>query len=822
MKYASKFPWSAGLVCLVLSGAFSTTARAEFQMGKVLKPADEVKKLTVSIDVGKDGGDLQEGVALDLGLGFPLLLEPLGRQQPQAAVFGAVPQQSTAGEKISAGDSGSFTFALEADAGQDQLGTSGQLLDGIRLSDISRIGFTGLGTKKWTLAGYEIRVNGELLASNDSVDTKVADAQEAAQFGIAALGLEIAPLKKTVADLAALEYTGLATEADSKQLAEAKQKLQPLEEKLKRLQALVKGRYPWFLEDEFVPLGQKGSPVKSARVTLLTNEHSGADTRNIVYFRTGGHKYLLSSYDNPLSSASGPQVFDLDLLAGSLTASDMRGYALGMLANNRPQGDAPDRWHPQRILVELDGSIVYDSDEYPYDRKSLDAIRIIPPVHLDKDGKAKSNEDHTLREVYVWESGKGMGLDESDGSPLPLPEPDDPGYPQAEPGLPDDSEPDGGIAPDDNLPDDDVLPDDEGFPEDGCFPGEEDWFPDDGGGWWPPGGGGGGGWWPPGGGGGGWWPWPPGGGANPPPAGPVPQVKDVRITSGWKIDDPFTVEWDFDGDESTVSQYRITLYAFQPDLNNPIQMLLDTQVEGVGIRSTTVNLAGPIAGLNYVIAQVTADFVDGTVHADLSPAHAIFPSNTNLVMDRLRILPLQYQVQPVGPPPGPVALGGDPGGPRAVWSFGLEQSHIDFEFDDPGPAPAWNVAVRPAAGDTSLEFPLLAGVIVPPGPPKKYKFVSYVGFAKGKGAVNTADFGVTATIARFGGPINIVGMIPIPVTNPIAGVPQPMKKIEFLFDSAVYGGPGLYLLRFQTRAYGGLLDVDHPPAFFGARFVPQP
>ncbi|MBN1912056.1 MAG: hypothetical protein JW818_20210 [Pirellulales bacterium] len=830
MKRANKCPWTAGLVCLVAAAVWSTTARAEFQLGKVLKPADEVKKVTVTLNVGNDGDDLEEGVALDLGLGFPLLLEPVGRQPSEAVPFGAVPQQSTAGQKIAAGGSGQFTFALGADPGQDQLRTTDQLLAGIRVSDISRIGLASLGKKNWTLAGYEIRVNDELLASNDQVNKKAGDTQSNAQFGIAELGMTISPLEKTVADLEALAAAQLATEADLEQLAEAKQKLKPLAEKLKILRAQTEGRYPWFVEDQFVPFGQAGAPIKSARVTLLTRAHSGADTKNRVYFRTGGHKYLLSSYDHPLSSSLGPQVFELDLLSGPLTAGNVRGYAVGMLANDKPQGDAPDRWHPDRILVELEGSIVYDSDEYPYDRKSLDAIRIIPPAQLAEDGSPKSNENHTAREVYEWESGKAMGLDAMDNSPLPLPEQNDPAFPEAEPGLPDAEQ--GDVAPGE------VQPEDEGFPEDDFFPGENNWFPDDGGAWIPGGGGGwpapggGGGWWPPiPGGGGGWWPppggwWPPpGGGANPPPAGPVPQVKDARITSGWRMNDPFTVEWDFQGDESTVSQYRITLYVFKPEANNPIQLLLNSKTEPVGVRSTTLNLPIP-AGTDYIIAQVTADFNDGTVHADLSPAHAVFPANTDPLLDKLHIIPMQYQIQPVGPPlppplpTGPIVSGNDPGGARAVWTFGLEQSHIDFEFD--GSAQAWNVALRPAMGDASLDFPLVVAVAVPPGPAKKARFVSYIGFAKGKGAVNTADFSVTCAITKLGGPAFMMGMAPLTVANPIAGVPQPMQRIDCPFDSSAYGGSGVYLLQFRAKVAGGLLDVDHPPAFFGARFVPEP
>ena len=868
MKYSISFSFCVVLTCLILSGMFSTPASADFKMGKELKAADEVKKLSVTITVGKDGGDLEEGVALDLGLGFPLLLEPVGRDTSAATEFGAVPQETTAGKKIAAGKSGKFTFTLKADAnaqnqaadtdqatntdqatdqdqttdqdqatGQDQFDTSNQLLDGILVSDISRIGFAGLGNKKWTLAGYEILVNDKLLASNDKVDAKAGDALTAAQFGIADLGLKITPLEKTVSDLAALENTKLATEADIKQLAETKKKLQPLEDKLKILKAQSLGKYPWFIDDKFVPLGQEGAAIKSAKVTLLTRKHSGADTKNRVYFRTGGNKYPLSSYNNPLSSSLGPQVFDLDLLSGPLTVGGVRGFAVGMLANDQSYGDAPDRWHPERILVELDGSIVYDSDEYPYDRKSLDAIRIIPPVHLNKDGKAVSNKDHTMRELYVWESGKTMGLDETDNSPLPLPEKDDPTYPDAEAGLDDDTGQDDGTAQDDGtdqdygtdqdstIPADDGYPDDEYFPgEDEWYPGDEgDWIPDDGGDWIPDGGGsGGGGWFP-------WWPpiWPPPG-SNPPPAGPVPQVKDARITAGWKMNDTFTVEWDFEGDESQVTQYRIMLYTFKPELANPIQLLLDTKTEAVGTRTTTVNMGGgPNPGVDYIIAQVTADFSDGTLHADLAPAHAVFPSNTDPVLHKLHIVPMQYQIQPVGPPlppplpTGPIAAGSDPGGPRAVWIFGQEQSHIDHEFDNS--TQAWNVALRPAAGDAVLDYQMATLISIPPGPPQKFRFVTYLGFAKGKGAVNTAGFSVYYQVSKLGGGGIGLPMLPITVANPIAGVLQPMKKIEYVFDSSSPGnGPGVYLLQFRAAAHGGQLDADHPPAFFGSRLVPEP
>jgi hypothetical protein len=88
--------------------------------------------------------------------------------------------------------------------------------------------------------------------------------------------------------------------------------------------------------------------VREAKVTVVTAPHSGADTRNYVYFQTGGHKYLLGSPTAPLTPDQGPQEFRLDLEAAPLTAADLRGYALGMLGHPSPYGDAPDRWHRRR------------------------------------------------------------------------------------------------------------------------------------------------------------------------------------------------------------------------------------------------------------------------------------------------------------------------------------------------------------------------------------------------------------------------------------------------------------------------------------------
>ena len=103
--------------------------------------------------VGAEGDDLDEPVALDLGLGFPFWLHPLGRRadDPISVPFGAIPQESPESDKVAAGSSATFTFRLEGESGQDALLTTPRLLAGVRVSDIARIGFVNV-----TLSGASV------------------------------------------------------------------------------------------------------------------------------------------------------------------------------------------------------------------------------------------------------------------------------------------------------------------------------------------------------------------------------------------------------------------------------------------------------------------------------------------------------------------------------------------------------------------------------------------------------------------------------------------------------------------------------------------
>lgn len=805
-----------GLAALVGAVVTWSLVRADFQLATDREPGEVVQSLTVRIDVGAQGGDLQEPVALDLGLGFPFWLHPVGRGPSETAPFGAVPQQTTAGAKVAAGSGATFTFTLAGDAGQDVLQTTSQLLAGVQVSDVARIGFASEGTGDWVLAGYEIQINGQTFAANDNVGLKASEAQDDARFELADLGLQAAPLEQEYGDLSALVQAQLAGPADLARLAEVQQQLAPLLARKRWLEGQVRGEYPWFEEPDFDSPWRGESDVSSVGVILVTDTHPGADTGNYVYFRSGGHKYLLSSPGEPLSGQLGAQEFAIDLLAGPLTAADMRGYSVGMLAHAQAYGSAPDRWHPQRILVGLDGRLVYDSDEGPIDLNSLEAIRVIPPAHVDEQGQVVENVP-TARETFVWEAGKGMGLDLVAGGALPLPPPGDPGFPLPEPGLPGpgDMGGGGGFQP--------------GFDP---FPGEVIIWP--GGGGWGGVGPGPGGIWP------GWnpgWPAPPtwidwvfgwllpGLGVlppwvNPPPVGVPFQIETVAITSGWQYDDTFTVEWTVSGDEAPIDHYEVSLMAVFPDQVVPFPAALASGNLPAGTRQFSSALPAVFFPVPLYLAPVVVAVPSDpaiTPHQRIGPAKALFPPGTSPFSQPQ----LQNVYTRTNPPLlilnfGSVSFGGEPAGlGRAVWAAGEVESHNGILFDNA--SPAWNIGVRPEPSDRigiRLNKEFFNG---------KHRVIACVGFLGGGG--NAVDVRMNCSLERMNAPVPPPFTYPVQTANlvdPVGGPPAPMKILQQVVDRADAAWPGNSQLLISFTFEGGAVDPLHPPALFGLRVVPEP
>lgn len=815
-----------GVAAMLIVALSWSWLSADFEMGAGLDGPETIETLTVRLTVGAEGEDLSEPVALDLGLGFPLWLQPVGRVEGETLPFGAVAQESDAGETVPAGGTATFTFDVAGGPGQDALQTTSQLLQDVRLSDISRIGFMSQGRSNWTLTEYEIQVNGRVFAANDTVNLGVQDAQEAAVFRLAELNLEIEPLEAEAVDLQALAEAGLATEDDLLRLDEVEGLLQPLEAERERVTAQQHGTYPWFEEPAFVSPWREVAPVASLRVTVDTDVHPMAETENFVYFRTGGHKYLIGSPENPLTGEFGPQEFEIDLLGGPLTAADLRGYALGMLGHGGLSSEAPDRWHPRRLLVEIDGSIVYDSESSDVDRMSLGAIRIIPPAHVGPAAEVITNEP-SERETYVWHAGSGAGLDLVDGGVADLPEEDDPLYPDPEEGVDDWPPVDDGWVVDDDL-----------FPGE-YWPGwDPGWHPGWGPGWDP-------GWGPGWGPGLGpdvpWWPGPPDLADmlwwwflddtfadlldEVDPFGEPFSITNVRIADGWRENEPFTVEWDVVGDASSIESFTVELLPVHPH-DDPFML------PGVVATRTGID---PGARHDHLVVPVMADpelyvrpLVTGLSSrllipddADFGPARPLFPETATEDMMPPAVTWSGYHDAGGTSHDQPMELAGIPApAGRSIWSFPGGPGHSDLEFGDP--RPGRNFAFRTEPGDQFMGVIMEGGVVE-----GHFRVLANVGFLGEPDPANTADFFLLYYVAHPA-PAGDLDFVSVPVTV-TAGIPQPMPLIDLDFDTATLGAGPCELTVVvgvgDPSAAGsptGSDDFDHPPAVFGLRVVPVP
>jgi hypothetical protein len=804
-------------------------AGAELTISDDFEADDAVQSLTVQITVDADGEDIDEPVALDLGLGFPFWLHPWGRADGEAPPFGAVPQLTTAGRTAAAGEDARFTFSLDGESGQDQLRTSSQLLAGVRVSDISRIGFAGEGTSNWILQAYEVRVNGKPFVANDDVNAHIQARQETARARLAELDPDISPLTEEAEDLIALIEAGLATDEDRGRLQGISEQLIPLLEEQNQLERQLQGSYPWLEEPGFRSPWREGETIHEVKIALVTAPHTGADTRNHVYFRTGGHKYLLSSPARPLGPEHGPQAFQLDLLGGPLTAGDLRGIALGMVAHSEPHGEAPDRWHPQRMLVQVDGRVVYDSEDNEIDRMSLESIRIIPPAHHDGEAQVVQNTP-TARETFVWQAGTGAGLDLAHGGAADLPNEDDPEYPEAEPGLE--------LEDDEAMVEQDICggfdPDYPPFPAEECF--GPDWAPADPGadvdGWDP-----GGGWAPPP----SWLDYlfgvlelaglPPG--ADPGLVGEPFRVANVRHNDG-------RITWEVTGDTSDIARFDVMLLQARPDLPSPlVGEEWSTEVHNVDQREISVP------------APTIPDDFNAATRLYLAPVVTAVSRDPAVVPSDSRMGPA-FPLAPGGPPDGglgdfeisyrtsggaeqvfpleQVATGELPAGSeRSVLMGGQLASHMGLVFDAlPAGSRAFNLAVRPEAGDDWLRVRFRPHA--PIQRTGRYRVIAYAGFLGGsedlvnrghvelRGELSALD---SAEDAEDDDQLPVYGPFPTHVVSPPAdGVAPRLARLEFDIDPDAEGGDDSeYVGPITFQFEGGDRDPDHPLALFGVRLI---
>ncbi|MCU0735581.1 MAG: hypothetical protein MUF20_08655 [Methylotetracoccus sp.] len=826
---ARSYALAGSLAALAATVCWLVQAFAEVQVGTGFQPGESVQSIRVEIAVAPGGEDLDEPLALDLGLGFPLWLQRLGRVDSTVAPFGAVSQSGTDAHAIRAGERATFEFTASGVAGLDVLRTTDQLLAGVQVSDISRVGFTSPAEHGWILAGYKIDINGKPFVANDAVNANGRGLQDAARERLQELNRDLAPQQTELTDLQALAATGLATAADQTRLAELQAALAPQIAEQRRIERQLRGAAPLFVESGFRPQGRTSGAIESMRVTVITAPHTGAETRNYVYFRAGGHKYLLGSPLHPLSPDYGEQVFELDLATGPLVAGDLRGYGLGMLAHAQPGGDTPDRWHPQRLRIEVDGRAVYDSEENSLDRSSLAAIRLIPPAQMNSDDSAVVNTP-IEREAFVWLAGSGAGLDLVNGGPAELPGEDDPTYPDPEPGI---------------TVDQDITINEETWydPDAGPFPGETG-FPDD----WEPG-------WAPG-----WGPgWHPGWGPGLDPGWgpgwiPGPSWLDLLLLGlldeldvlpdwvlpDWVIPDPVgeppqleevtvdrmtgTIHWTVTGDEAQIDHFTVDVVRVRPDLDVPLDGMLSMPLE-VAAHERSVPLSSLVmtpvmetadsASRGYLAVRVTMVPTDPAIGVDPGLAPAV-PLRVMLPGQSLHLSHDFIYTEAGGPTTHPaVAFGGEPELPgRAVWLASEIDAHTGVVFGGYSPL-QHHIVARPDNDGDVIEVRLHSDVL----PPGNYRLIAYLGF---QGALEEpADVLVTQDAdlrsildpsAHNGYPL-LIHLTADPALPPGHLIPL----IADMETSDVAPGPMALDVRYRLTNIH--VDPRHPPVLFGVRLI---
>lgn len=382
-----------------------------FRMGSI--PGTEaVKSIRITLAVDEEGAALKEPLDVHLGMGFPLRLYPLGGLAREPA-FAAFPKSSTlpiGATAIEPGQEASFEFlATQTVGGLDVLKTTPQLLKDVTASELKSIGIACQGLSNWVLDGYRIEVNGKLFAEHGGMDVQVQPAIGTIRNE---LGLKLPAQEALVAQMETLEAyvtTGLATDEEKADLEKLKKQVAEAAVPVRELAGQASGATPWFVEDDpaFKPAAAADAAVKALRVTLVTGGGDQPGTRNPVYLKAGGAKFLLSSETDPLEDGPKPQRFELtpaDLKQNPLTTKALDRLGIGVIANDERFSTTPDRARLQRVLVEADGKTVYDSELKPSDRRVLKTLWLIPPAHLDGTGNVVTNESQPS-ETSLWTPG---------------------------------------------------------------------------------------------------------------------------------------------------------------------------------------------------------------------------------------------------------------------------------------------------------------------------------------------------------------------------------------------------------------------------------
>lgn len=741
--------------------------RTPFEMG-TLPPEELIESIKITLGVGTEGAALTEPVDVHLGLGFPLRLYPLGgvKREPSFAAFAFKSSLPDTAAEIAPGKMATFEFSVkEGEVGLDVLNTTLQLLAGVKCGDLQSIGFASQGHTDWVLAGYRIEVNGKLFAANGLVDVPVQKKLATSREKL----MQMLPAYEARAKKASL------TDAE-------KAELKSEHALVRALSGRVVGAAPWHEEsdEKFQPAPVSGRKVSQLRVTLTGGEGPQQGSRNPVYLVAGARKFLLSSESDPLYDDSEPRLFDIaafELAMNPLTKEALAVPGVGIVGSGSPMNPIPDRAQLQRVLIEADEQVVYDSSKQPDDQKTLAAAWFTPAAHFDdKDSLVRTTL--TPGELTVWNAG----MKAASAAPEALP-------PESlVPMLPPIVGPPVGLPPPPLLP-----------PVRTVVPG----------GLPPPGG---------------WLPF-----LNalaqllfplPPPAAPL--ISGVRVAPGTPIvrdGDAVTVNWNVGGDVSQIASWRVDLFAVLPHKPAPVLITPMATQLGVpaGANSTlmpAINRAAVAALLApgsaealylYVQPRVTALGPLGNVvtaaNGSLLP---LFPAGTTTAAVSLRrggVLPPfglgnapapSFQVTPAVAPPFlkwqgmPLA---DPLAIRNAWSLTAEHgSHFGLLFASheniPGAVflPAWSTASRPTGDGAERITIRFEGLVPMPAGANGLRAVAHVGFVGGSAPATTGA--VLARAELSSGPTrrNLAGGLMLPPfgAKPFftlqTGAPIPLSK----------------------------------------------
>lgn len=406
-----------------------SSAKVGFTLGEI-SPDEPVESIVVTLKTGADGDDLNERVEVHLGAGFPFRLFPLGgsSMSPAFAAFSQETSLAPGTQGLAAGESATFEFHRDGENGRDVLESTSKLLKDLTVGDLSSIGFSSLGKSDWILEGYIIEVNGKLFAKHDSLSASAETVLSGIRKDLASGRSESEVLLTEIKTLSSFIATGLASDKDKADLKAKEEVVQQSAGRLNLLAGQAAGFYPWYLEkDEKFTAAVANStakPLEEINIRLIAGGGEQPGTRNPLYIKTGGKKFLLTSESDPLGNDDDPQDYTLssaDLKNNPVTREDLKEIGVGLIGNEENFGAVPDRAKLQRIVVTVDGDEVYDSETNSVDRRALTGFWLIPPVHYNTGGGRVKNEEKA-NEKYLWVSGMAAPLvapEKIDAEPIP-------------------------------------------------------------------------------------------------------------------------------------------------------------------------------------------------------------------------------------------------------------------------------------------------------------------------------------------------------------------------------------------------------------------